>query len=631
MVKTLFGSIQGWVMTVLRTWKLARIGACRSLPRAEGPKRNVARSAQTPVRSAAGAARWPQTPVAPVARTAHSAWRGRLRPTSLTGLVLPGLVLPTLVLVGLFCGLPGAAWAASADPAATHSPTIAQARHPAAEFFDYAEWTFANPNFSGNPHDLEAEAEFIHESGTETHRQPLFYSGGQEWRLRFRHPRTGLWRFELHSPARALDGIRGSLLIRHAPGPGSEGSDKAAPDAILTLPADDRGLVVARGSQWGFANGEVFVPQYVMAGGPQYFAGHPERLAEDIRRLLVGHGFNGFHVPMYCRWFNIDKPSCAESSSADPDPRTFATLEAIILGVYRAGGVVHLWMYGDNSRFENPRFLPAEGGLNGPADRRLQNYIVARLGPLPGWTMSYGYDLFEWATPADLESWYGHMRQKMGANHHLLGARSGKNSPDQPLERADYSSYEQHRPNYSTYVETLERRPHKPSFSEDRFRVRSGYLLDDKDYDPERTRRGFYHATMAGGVGNIWGYLMGEHVTANEGLRSSGDYPNRLELLNWKRFFATRFVPDMQRCNALTSGDAACLRSTDAGLIIVYREATSELELGNLPAGRYTVLAVDTRTTHYKETPLGVVEGHGRLPTGAVSDWIIALTRIPQP
>jgi len=74
---------------------------------------------------------------------------------------------------------------------------------------------------------------------------------------------------------------------------------------------------------------------------------------------------------------------------------------------------------GDESRRQTPIRL---GGRNGPADRRLQRYIAARLGPMPGWTMGYGYDLDEWAAEKDLREWHAHMHRHFGWPHMLGGA-----------------------------------------------------------------------------------------------------------------------------------------------------------------------------------------------------------------
>jgi hypothetical protein len=525
-------------------------------------------------------------------------------------------------------------------------PAIAAAQTPQL----FYEWTFDRPDITehpagklssssvgdpgvnpvdnpfGNPFDVKAEALFTHKvTGTRVV-QPLFFNGNHEWKLRFRHELAGHWIFRVISNHGELNGRTGEVtIVRHLQ---PEPKDRHNQPPYLFLPETERGHVVAHGDQWGFSNGEVFVPQYAMAGGPQYYYGQTQRLAGDIQRLIKGHGFNGFHVAVYCRWFNIDSPGCADTRSSNPDVRTFIALEDVIMQVYEAGGTVHLWMYGDDSHKENPAFLAVDGGLNGVADRRLQDYIAARLGPIPGWTMGYGYDLFEWASPNEIQSWHAYLSEKMAANPHLLGARSGKNSLDQRFEGADYASYEQHRPDYATYVDTISRRPGKPSFSEDRFRVRTGYKIDDKDYSLEMTRRGLYHSTMAGGVGNIWGYLQGENVEANQGLRSSGDYPNRHEINIYAQFFSNRFKPDMQRCNHHTSDDASCLQTPDRDLFIIYREKTASISYRHLPKGQYRVVSVDTRGQVYIEKETGIIQGSGQLSLDRKSDWVVALTRV---
>ena len=54
---------------------------------------------------------------------------------------------------------------------------------------------------------------------------------------------------------------------------------------------------------------------------------------------------------------------------------------------------MHLWTWGDEQR----HMTPARWGINGNVDRATpERYIAARLGPLPGWTMGYGFDLDEW-------------------------------------------------------------------------------------------------------------------------------------------------------------------------------------------------------------------------------------------
>ena len=164
-----------------------------------------------------------------------------------------------------------------------------------------------------------------------------------------------------------------------------------------------------------------------MYAGPHYFRSNIGLIRSDISRYLTTHGFTGLHVPVYCRWFDINQASCANVANSNPDLDTFNALETLIREVYYAGGTVHLWAWGDSGRQQNPTLLSSEGGINGPADLRLQRYIAGRLGPLPGWTMGYGYDLFEWVGGGELSFWRNHMHNLMGWAH-LLGARGSTNS-----------------------------------------------------------------------------------------------------------------------------------------------------------------------------------------------------------
>ncbi len=139
-----------------------------------------------------------------------------------------------------------------------------------------------------------------------------------------------------------------------------------------------------------------------MYATPERYHGKPEKIDTDITSFMTGHGFNGFHTYVCRRWFDIGEMRSDHIKSKDPnpDPRTFEALESLITKVHAAGGVVHIWAWGDEAR----RWTPARWGKNGTADQRLHRYIVARLGPLPGWTMGYGFDNFEWVNEDDLQN-----------------------------------------------------------------------------------------------------------------------------------------------------------------------------------------------------------------------------------
>jgi hypothetical protein len=229
--------------------------------------------------------------------------------------------------------------------------------------------------------------------------------------------------------------------------------------------------------------------------------------------------------------------------------------------------------------------------------------------------MGYGYDLWEWVKGEELTSWHKFMHEHFGWKH-LLGARSWTNSLKQLSEAMDYSSYEQHRPDYDKYVETIAARPGRPSFSEDRFRIRG----QAKDYTMEETRRGLWHSTMAGGVANIWGNL-------KEGRRPGGGslvYPRPEWIKTYSVFFQNRFRIDMVRGKDITDG--VCLKRPDSVHYVFYKEdATSiEMDLSQMK-GAQPAIAVDTARP-YAEVDLGRLTAEEHIWKAPFeTDWAVAV------
>ena len=502
------------------------------------------------------------------------------------------------VMYGRLSFLAGVALGAIMMVAPSPSTALGGAMDRSARQWEPMEWSLESPTYEGNPFDLVAKATFVHEDSGEKRTTGMFYAGhGSTWKFRFTGARTGTWEFTTSSEDAELDGKTGTVAV--TPNPGA------------------RGFVTNFGNKWGWTGtGEAFVPQLVMYAHPSQYHDDPEKIDADIETFLVEHGFNGFHTNVFCRWFDIARERSSEIDSEDPnpDPRTFEALELLITKVHTAGGLVHIWAWGDESRAQTP----VKWGKNGQADRRLQRYIAARLGPLPGWTMGYGYDLWEWVEEDDLRRWHDYVHEHLGW-FHFLGGRAHKNRLTQIYEGLDYASYEQHRPDYDKYVETIEKRPEKPSFSEDRFRIRQSARYAGKDYRMEMTRRGLWHSTLAGGVANIWGRLDGREQRVG-----SLPYPQRGQIKTYSLFFKDRFLKDMVRANELTDG--VCLKRPTGAHYVFYKEGadTVRMDLAEM-TGPQRAVAVDTMKP-YAEIDLGALPPNTQTWTAPYSsDWAIAV------
>jgi len=476
----------------------------------------------------------------------------------------------------------------------------------------FLDWRLENRSFQGDPFDLVATVTFTHTASGTRHTTETFYAGGRTWKFRFTGPRTGTWTYRVSSSIADWNGQTGTITIAPNPEPRAHGY-----------------ITSFDGDKWGWQGTEsVFVPQLAMYKTPNRFHDRPDTIEADIQQFMVEHGFNGFHVPSIAgRWFNVDADDDrVDAGMTHPDPRTFDALELLITKVHAAGGMVHLWAWGDHSRHQTPHDL--RGGINGPIDRRLQRTIAARLGPLPGWTLGYGFDLWEWVDGPQLTAWHAYLHNHFGW-HHFLGARATKNTLDQLSEALDYSGYEQHRPDYDTYVATLAARPDKPSFSEDRFRLRDEGRA--KDYTAEETRRGLWQSTMAGGVANIWGNLLADGDTRN-GELGSAPYPNRAQFKTYSIFFNDhkRFQRGLQPAPHLSADADTRVLARGHTQIIYYREnATSiSVDLSEL-RGAQIAIAVDTKTA-YEEIRAGTISPGKHLWQAPYrSDWALAIGSWP--
>jgi hypothetical protein len=93
-------------------------------------------------------------------------------------------------------------------------------------------------------------------------------------------------------------------------------------------------------------------------------------------------------------------------------------LETIITRVHQIGGACHIWLWHSNTNALN-------GDPMNEKDQRNLRYLAARLGPLPGWSISYGVDVENgWISREDLDDWKSFLEEHMGWNH-FIGARVG--------------------------------------------------------------------------------------------------------------------------------------------------------------------------------------------------------------
>jgi len=490
-----------------------------------------------------------------------------------------------------------------------------------AQWAPYLEWTLQNPTWSGNAFDVIASVEFTHRESGEKRRTQMFFAGGKSWAFRFTGTKLGKWSFVTSSEDKELHGHTGNVMIKPNPR------------------AEAHGFLKNLDGKWGWEGTEnAFVPQLVMwdyiAGGnsPKVFHNKPEWVDHKIQEFIVEHGFNGFHVPVIAgRWFDLDAASDkVESTMIEPDPRTFEALEMLITQTHRAGGMVHIWPWGDHQRSQTPRSLT--GGIGGAIDRRLQRYMAARLGPIPGWSMGYGFDLDEWVTANQVRAWRDAMHRFMGWRHFLGGRPEGPNRGTDHMKdalwnmRLDYNSYEHHRPTYEVYQAAVQTTPARPIMSEDRFRIRTG-RYPKKDYNEELTRCGLYHSTMAGGVANIWGI--------HPDLSPGGVFPNKDQIKTYSIFFHDkgRFLIDMAPANHLSRDvDTRVLLSRKTQSLVLYRENTVALQIdltdrqGPLPA-----VAVDTKKA-YSEIQLGHLQPKAQtIKLPILSDWVVAVGHFGQP
>jgi hypothetical protein len=477
----------------------------------------------------------------------------------------------------------------------------------------YLEWNLENPGYSGNPFDIIARVAFQHEESGEVRQTQMFYDGNETWKFRFTGTRTGLWTFLTSSEEANLDGYNGKILIHPNEDP------------------DIYGFLVNHGNKFARQTGEngeleaflynIWQSGHIMVNSWYNNPDLQQNLDEIIATFLDKHGMTVLYSgSIGNRWFNLETMAWDEHDQENPDIRTFEALERAITYLHSRGYHLHIWKWGDENRRQTPIGV---GGINGDPDRRLQRYIAARLGPLPGWSMSYGFDLGDpnWVRGniEKLESWSEYMQRHMGWPHLLFtrgysppsisGISYSSNGPGSPTGAIQTSANGPM--TYEEVVSHIDSDLDRPHLYEERF-----IYLREFDGGPpwtdERTRRVLWWNTMAGGVGSFWGVWDGPIYQEPEPLRTH------------YKFWKDRFLLEMERANHLTDGYA--LITPDHQNLVFYKEGADSItiDLSSIPHA-LSVIAVDTKKV-YSEIDLGLLEpGVYQWVAPYESDWALAV------
>jgi hypothetical protein len=476
-----------------------------------------------------------------------------------------------------------------------------------ARVFEVVEWSFENPGWSGNPFDLPATSTCTHDGTGRVITTPMFYDGGDTWRFRFTPTRPGRWTFATSSPHAALAGHRGTVEV--AADPEARGFLVAHGTKFARQVGDERTLRAAIFNVYthhciiGFRRDYPYPYNKYLADWER----HPDGAsgeARDRAREAREHGMNLLHLQCVANEaFAPGVRSHRQHKNVNPEISTFRILDQILRTTHEEGIGVHFWWWGDEDRRWTP--VGIRGGINGPANRRLQRYIAARLAPLPGWTMSYGCDLHEanWTggKPELVRQWHEYLNANWGWEFYRVARARLAGEPfvlrDMPDARL---------------------RP-RPVLLEMRF------LHTRHDvWDGPTTRRAMWQFILAGGAGAVWGRIWGE---------DSPPYDARTveQLRCFARFWRDRWQLDLEPAPDVVRGeDTVALADGDQRLVIVHSQDADSIALDFRNAKRpLSAVAVDT-TAAYQEIELGTFQAEqGRRVGSAQAPGLARCARRP--
>lgn len=445
--------------------------------------------------------------------------------------------------------------------------------------WELEEWALQNPSYSENPFDLVATVTFEHQGSDKTHVTEMFYDGDDTWKFRFTGTRTGTWTFTTASDDSDLNGYSGTITVLDNPSP------------------DARGFITNIGNKWAWQKGdgtaEAFVPHFRMAFADlQPLNNFTDTFISDrISTYVDTEGFNGLFMFMAAAWVDPTGPyehRWSSTPNRNPSIASFDAVERVIQALHARGAALHMWYVGDCGRNQCAQEAFGDNGAATTEEQRLLRYIAARLGPLPGWVMGYGYDNNEHVNTSEMESWGAHLRSKMGWKH-LLGARDqGENINYTFWPGADFYSRGNwfNGASYADVRDVLQSAPSVPhSFDERWWQGRQS---------EEEMRRQLWILNMAGGASGMFGW---------PGYPGIDPFPNTDWFKTFFRFWEGRFSSNLTPNNTITNGYG--LVNDDGDQYIFYREDASSISVDlSSMTGPQSAIAVNAKST-YQEIDLG--------------------------
>jgi hypothetical protein len=454
----------------------------------------------------------------------------------------------------------------------------------------------------------------------------MFYAENNTWKFRFTGTLTGNWNFVTSSSDPELNGHTGTVSV-------SSNSNAT-------------GFLTKNGNKFAIQTGDtgtlkpfrlnVFMTDYQGDSDANdtsiyAFRNNTESMTRTYARAAKSNGMSAIYVSLLHNMFELGVNRHDRHSSTNPDPRTFEIIEKFITTAHSEGIHAYFWAWGDDQRRWTPSGLP--GGINGTTDKRLQRYIAARLGPIAGWSMGYGFDLHEWTNAAQRNAWANYMHSHLGWDH-LLSARGSRLPNGNNIN--GYSSDGRGEGGldtlalggphtYNEALQDIQSDSGEPSLYEERHVYKRDRFYGSSWRDTtsmEGTRRLIWRTTMVGGTGGWYGFFREDPVFGND-----AGYSNPEQLVTAKEFWDTkeRFMFNMQPANNLSS-NSVVLKSSDNRNYVFFAEDASSVNL-NLSgmATTQTAIAVDTKQS-YREVNIGnLTPSNSDWTAPYVSDWAIAV------